>query len=157
MLAVFKTGGKQYSVKAGQILKVEKLEGEKGDSISFKDVLAVSEETQNTIGSPLVEGAVVEAKILDQIRDKKIIVFKKRKRQNYRSTQGHRQYLTVLKIETISMGGKKSQSEKKETKTNTPVKKAAAKKKAAPKKTASKETAVKKVAKKKTTTPKEDK
>ena len=157
MLAVFKTGGKQYSVKAGQILKVEKLDGKKGDSISFKDVLAVSESSQNTIGSPLVEGAVVEAKILDQIRDKKIIVFKKRKRQNYRSTQGHRQYLTVLKIETISMGGKKSQSEKKETKTNTPVKKAAAKKKAAPKKTASKETAVKKVAKKKTTTPKEDK
>ena len=157
MLAVFKTGGKQYSVKAGQILKVEKLDGEKGDSISFKDVLAVSEETQNTIGSPLVEGAVVEAKILDQIRDKKIIVFKKRKRQNYRSTQGHRQYLTVLKIETISMGGKKSQSEKKETKTSTPEKKVAVKKKAAPKKAASKETAVKKTAKKKTTTPKEDK
>ncbi|MBL6675383.1 50S ribosomal protein L21 [Alphaproteobacteria bacterium] len=157
MLAVFKTGGKQYSVKAGQILKVEKLEGKKGDSISFKDVLAVSENTQNTIGSPLVEGAVVEAKILDQIRDKKIIVFKKRKRQNYRSTQGHRQYLTVLKIETISMGGKKSQSEKKETKTSTPEKKVAVKKKAAPKKAASKETAVKKTAKKKTTTPKEDK
>ena len=156
MLAVFKTGGKQYSVKAGQILKVEKLEGEKGDSISFKDVLAISESTQNTIGSPLVEGAVVEAKILDQIRDKKIIVFKKRKRQNYRSTQGHRQYLTVLKIETISMGGKKSQSEKKEAKTKTPVKKAATKK-AAPKKTAPKETAVKKTAKKKTTAPKEDK
>ena len=151
MLAVFKTGGKQYSVKAGQILKVEKLEGEKGDSISFKDVLAISESTQNTIGSPLVEGAVVEAKILDQIRDKKIIVFKKRKRQNYRSTQGHRQYLTVLKIETISMGGKKSQSEKKEAKTKTPVKKAA------PKKAAPKETAIKKTAKKKTTTPKEDK
>ena len=157
MLAVFKTGGKQYSVKAGQILKVEKLEGKKGDSISFKDVLAVSENAQNTIGSPLVEGAVVEAKILDQIRDKKIIVFKKRKRQNYRSTQGHRQYLTVLKIETISMGGKKSQSEKKETKTSTPEKKVAVKKKAAPKKEASKETAVKKTAKKKTTTPKEDK
>jgi len=157
MLAVFKTGGKQYSVKAGQILKVEKLEGKKGDSISFKDVLAVSENTQNTIGSPLVEGAVVEAKILDQIRDKKIIVFKKRKRQNYRSTQGHRQYLTVLKIETISMGGKKSQSEKKETKTSTPEKKVAVKKKAAPIKAASKETAVKKTAKKKTTTPKEDK
>ena len=157
MLAVFKTGGKQYSVKAGQILKVEKLEGKKGDSISFKDVLAVSENTQNTIGSPLVEGAIVEAKILDQIRDKKIIVFKKRKRQNYRSTQGHRQYLTVLKIETISMGGKKSQSKKKETKTSTPEKKVAVKKKAAPKKEASKETAIKKTAKKKTTTPKEDK
>ena len=156
MLAVFKTGGKQYSVKAGQILKVEKLEGEKGDSISFKDILAISESTQNTIGSPLVEGAVVEAKILDQIRDKKIIVFKKRKRQNYRSTQGHRQYLTVLKIETISMGGKKSESEKKEAQTNTPEKKAAPKK-AAPKKAAPKETAVKKTAKKKTSTPKEDK
>ena len=151
MLAVFKTGGKQYSVQEGQILKDEKLEGEKGDSISFKDVLAISESTQNTIGSPLVEGAVVEAKILDQIRDKKIIVFKKRKRQNYRSTQGHRQYLTVLKIETISMGGKKSESEKKEAKTNTPEKKVA------PKKAAPKETAVKKTAKKKTTTPKEDK
>ena len=157
MLAIFKTGGKQYSVKAGQILKVEKLEGKKGDSISFKDVLAVSEKTQNTIGSPLVEGAVVEAKILDQIRDKKIIVFKKRKRQNYRSTQGHRQYLTVLKIETISMGGKKSQSEKKETKNSSPVKKAATKKKAAPKKAVSKDTSIKKTVKKKTNTPKKDK
>ena len=157
MLAVFKTGGKQYSVKAGQILKVEKLEGKKGDSISFKDVLAVLENTQNTIGSPLVEGAVVEAKILDQVRDKKIIVFKKRKRQNYRSTQGHRQYLTVLKIETISMGGKKSQSEKKETKNSSPVKKAATKKKAAPKKAVSKDTSIKKTVKKKTTTPKKDK
>ena len=144
-------------MKAGQILKVEKLEGKKGDNISFKDVLAVSESSQNTIGSPLVEGAVVEAKILDQIRDKKIIVFKKRKRQNYRSTQGHRQYLTVLKIETISMGGKKSQSEKKETKPSTPVKKAAPKKKAATKKATTKKTAVKKTVKKKTTTPKEDK
>ena len=156
MLAIFKTGGKQYSVKAGQILKVEKLEGKKGDNISFKDILAVSENTVNTIGSPLVDGAVVEAKILDQIRDKKIIVFKKRKRQNYRSTQGHRQYLTVLKIESISMGGKKSESEKKVSKTNDPVKKAAPKK-AAPKKAATKKTNVKKTVKKKTTTPKEDK
>ena len=157
MLAVFKTGGKQYSVKTGQILKVEKLEGKKGDNVSFKDVLAVSENTQNTIGSPLVDGAVVEAKILDQIRDKKIIVFKKRKRQNYRSTQGHRQYLTVLKIESISLGGKKSATTKKETKTVKPTKKTAPKKKAAPKKAVTKKTTVKKTVKKKTTTPKEDK
>ena len=102
MLAIFKTGGKQYSVKAGQILKVEKLEGKKGDSVSFKDVLAIAGSSENKIGAPIVEGAVVEAKILDQIRDKKIIVFKKRRRKNYRSTQGHRQYLTVLKIESIS-------------------------------------------------------
>ena len=157
MLAVFKTGGKQYSVKAGQVLKVEKLEGKKGDSVSFKDVLAISEDTKNTIGAPIIDGAIVEAKILDQIRDKKIIVFKKRKRQNYRSTQGHRQYLTVLKIESISIGGKKSASIKKETVSKKPIEKAVAKKKAAPKKAASKETAVKKTVKKKTTTPKEDK
>ena len=139
MLAVFKTGGKQYSVKTGQILKVEKLEGKKGDNVSFKNVLAVSENKQNTIGEPLVEGAVVEAKILEQIRDKKIIVFKKRKRQNYRSTQGHRQYLTVLKIESISMGGKKSASEKKELKVSAPAKKAAPKKTIKKKTTTSKE------------------
>ena len=157
MLAVFKTGGKQYSVKAGQILKVEKLEGKKGDSVSFKDVLAVSENAQNTIGAPLVDGAVVEAKILDQIRDKKIIVFKKRKRQNYRSTQGHRQYLTVLKIESISLGGKKSATTKKEAETAEPTKKAAPKKKAATKKAVTKKATVKKTVKKKTTTPKEDK
>ena len=103
MLAVFKTGGKQYSVKAGQILKVEKLKGNKGDSISFNNVLAVSENSNHTIGNPLVKGASVQAKILDQIRDKKIIVFKKRQRQNYRHTQGHRQYLTVLQIESIAI------------------------------------------------------
>ena len=108
MLAVFKTGGKQYSVKTGQILKVEKLEGKKGDNVSFDNVLAVSENTNHTIGAPLVKGVTIQAQILDQIRDKKIIVFKKRKRQNYRHTQGHRQYLTVLKIESILTGNKKS-------------------------------------------------
>ncbi len=116
MLAVFKTGGKQYSVKTGQILEVEKLEGKKGDSISFKDVLTVTDDSENMIGAPLVKGAVVEAKILNQIRDKKIIVFKKRRRQNYRSTRGHRQYLTVLKIESISIGSNKSITSKKEIK-----------------------------------------
>ena len=68
MLAIFKTGGKQYSVKAGQILKVEKLLGNKGDSISFSDVLAVTDNTTHTIGDPLIKGAIVQAKILDQIR-----------------------------------------------------------------------------------------
>jgi len=160
MLAVFKTGGKQYSVKAGQILKVEKLEGKKGDNVSFKDVLAISEKTQNKIGSPLVEGAVVEAKILDQIRDKKIIVFKKRKRQNYRSTQGHRQYLTVLQIETISLDGKISTNKKKivekkskDKKTNNEKKEIikSPSKKTAQKKTISKKKIIKKAVKKTTT------
>lgn len=159
MLAVFKTGGKQYFVKAGQILRVEKLEGNKGDNVSFNDVLAVSDASNHTIGSPLVKGASVQAKILEQIRDKKIIVFKKRQRQNYRHTQGHRQYLTVLQIESIVIGSKKSSaSVKKVTETKDSIKKGtkketpSAKKKAVPNKTS----AVKKtVIKKKTATKKQ--
>ena len=146
MLAVFKTGGKQYSVKAGQILKVEKLQGNTGDNILFNDVLAVSDASDHTIGNPLVKGATVKAKILQQIRDKKIIVFKKRQRQNYRHTQGHRQYLTVLHIESIALGDKKSSAPKKEVVKKTeekkevkldaalPIKKTAVKKKTATKK-----------------------
>tara|TARA_B100000029_G_scaffold445516_1_gene466046 strand:- start:5646 stop:6125 length:480 start_codon:yes stop_codon:yes gene_type:complete len=159
MLAVIKTGGKQYSVTTGQVLKVEKLEGKKGDNISFKDVLMISQDKQNTIGLPLLEGAVVEAKILDQIRNKKIIVFKKRKRQNYRSTQGHRQYLTVLKIESISIGGKKSIEKKQaiKKKDDSPKAKKVAKKVSSTKKIVKKTTTQKKVAKKTISKKKESK
>jgi large subunit ribosomal protein L21 len=158
MLAVFKTGGKQYSVKTGQILKVEKLEGIKGDSISFNNVLAVSEQSNHTIGSPLVEGASIEAKILDQIRDKKIIVFKKRQRQNYRHTQGHRQYLTVLQIESIEFGNKKSTATpKKVSKKILENKESNIKESALKKKTVTKKTIKKKVVSKKKTTKKIDK
>ena len=167
MLAVIKTGGKQYAVKAGQILKVEKLDGKKGDSISFGNVLAVTDSSNHTIGNPLIKGASVEAKILDQIRDKKIIVFKKRRRKNSRSTQGHRQYLTILQIESILSSGKKSIAFKKETK----VKKVDIKSKTlekeeskkiekkiekitAPKKKAVKKTTTKKMIKKKSTSKK---
>ena len=107
MIAIFKTGGKQYLVKPGQILKVEKIEGNKGDNLSFNNILAISDDSENIIGVPLVKGASIEAKILDQIRNKKINVFKKRRRKNYRLTQGHRQYLTVLKIESILKSGQK--------------------------------------------------
>ena len=134
MIAVIKTGGKQYAVKAGQILKVEKIEGMKGDSVSFDNVLALTDSSSHTIGNPLIKDAFVEAKILDQIRDKKIIVFKKRKRKNYRLTHGHRRYLTVLQIESIMQSGKKSIASKKEPKPKkenpvTAVKKIATKKK----------------------------
>ena len=145
MLAIFKTGGKQYAVKAGQILKVEKLEGNEGDSFSFKDILAVSDSSNHSIGNPLVKGATIEAKILEQIRDKKIIVFKKRQRQNYRHTQGHRQYLTVLKIESITIGDKKSLAPKKIAGTKVVEKKAdKADLNTATKKTATAKTAIKK-------------
>ena len=162
MLAVIKTGGKQYAVKAGQILKVEKLDGKKGDSVSFDNVLAVTDSSNHTIGNPLIKGASVEAKILDQIRDKKIIVFKKRRRKNSQSTQGHRQYLTVLKIESIMPNGKKSIAFKKETKvkkvgiqSKTLEKEGSKKikkkieKKASPEKKAVKKTIAKKIIKKK--------
>ena len=162
MLAVIKTGGKQYAVKAGQILKVEKLDGKKGDSVSFDNVLAVTDSSNHTIGNPLIKGASVEAKIFYQIRDKKIIVFKKRRRKNSKSTQGHRQYLTVLQIESIMSSGKKSIALKKEikvkkvdTKSKTLEKEESKKiekkieKKTAPKKKAAKKTTTKKIIKKK--------
>ena len=157
MLAVIKTGGKQYAVKAGQILKVEKLDGKKGDSISFDSVLAVTDSFNHTIGDPLIKGASVEAKILEQIRDKKIIVFKKRRRKNSQSTQGHRQHLTVLQIESIMPSGKSSTNLKKETKVKKVDDKSAASKKKVVKKTTTKKiikTAPKKKAAKKTTTKK---
>tara|TARA_B100001123_G_C15155073_1_gene965125 strand:- start:711 stop:1166 length:456 start_codon:yes stop_codon:yes gene_type:complete len=147
MIAVIKTGGKQYAVKAGQILKVEKLAGKKGDSISLNDVLLLAGSSTNTIGNPIIKGASVEAKILEQIRDKKIIVFKKRRRQNYRSTQGHRQNLTVLKIEKIKFGEKKSSSTIKKDS----VKEKVQLKKSTKEKFSTKKTKIKKVAKKKTT------
>ena len=162
MIAVFKTGGKQYCVQPGQILKVEKIGGKKGDSLSFKDVLILSDGLDNIVGNPLIKGASIEAKILDQIRDKKIIVFKKRRRKNSKSTQGHRQYLTVLQIESIMFNGKKSMAIKKEikvkkddTKSKTLEKKESKKiekkieKKAAPKKKVAKKTTTKKIIKKK--------
>ena len=106
MIAVFKTGGKQYCVKPGQILKVEKIEGKKGDNLSFNNILALKDGINNNFGNPSIKGASIGAKILDQIKGKKIIVFKKRRRKNYRSTHGHRQHLTVLRIENISNGSK---------------------------------------------------
>ena len=116
MLAIFKTGGKQYSVKSGQKLKIEKVSGKKGDNLSFDKILAIVDDKENIIGTPLIKGALIKATILNQIRDKKIIVFKKRKRQNYRSTKGHRQYLTLLKIDSIEKDNKTGSKQISQTK-----------------------------------------
>lgn len=101
MYAVIKTGGKQYKVSEGEFLKVEKLDGEVGDSIEFAEVLMVGGE-KTVIGAPHVSGATVMAKIAVQGRDKKILVFKSKRRKGTRKLRGHRQYKTVLKIEKIS-------------------------------------------------------
>jgi len=101
MYAVIRTGGKQYKVEEGDILHVEKLEAEKGDSVTFDEVLLIGGEDY-TIGTPTVNGAKVSASVVRQFRDKKIIVFKIKRRKRYRKTQGHRQYLTEVRITGIT-------------------------------------------------------
>jgi large subunit ribosomal protein L21 len=101
MYAVIRTGGKQYKVEEGDILRVEKLEAQKGDTVFFDDVLLIGGEGCD-LGRPKVTGARVSASVLRQMRDKKIIVFKMKRRKRYRRTQGHRQYLTEVRITGIS-------------------------------------------------------
>ena len=93
--AIFQTGGKQYRVQAGDTIKVEKLNAE--GTVEFDQVLMVGDK----VGTPLVAGAKVVATVVEQKRGDKILVFKKKRRQNYRRTAGHRQYITVLKITEI--------------------------------------------------------
>ncbi len=93
--AIFQTGGKQYRVQAGDIVKVEKLNAD--GKVEFDQVLMVGDK----VGTPFVDGAKVVAEVLEQKRTDKVLVFKKKRRQNYRRTRGHRQYITVLKITEI--------------------------------------------------------
>ncbi len=102
MYAVIKTGGKQYRVSEGQLLRVEKLAGSAGDKITFSEVLLLSGGDAPKIGRPLVQGAAVAAEITAQDRGKKLVVFKFRRRKNYRRKNGHRQPYTELKITGIS-------------------------------------------------------
>ena len=113
MYAVIKTGGKQYKVAKDDIIIVEKLAGEPGASIDLDVVLMLDDGEKQTLGKPLVEGAVVAAEVLEQKRDKKILVFKKKRRKNYRRTNGHRQDITVLKVTDILADGKKKAAKKK--------------------------------------------
>ena len=99
--AVVETGGKQYRVNAGDTLQVEKLEGTSGDKLELTDVLAVSDGNELKIGTPAVEGASVTATIVDHIRGPKVINFKKKRRKGYSRKVGHRQELTVLKVDNI--------------------------------------------------------
>ena len=107
MFAVIKTGGKQYKVAPNDVLRIEKIAGEPGDTVELGAVLMVGGADGLTIGAPLVEGAMVAAEVLEQKRDDKIIVFKKKRRKGYRRTKGHRQLLTALRITEILTGGKK--------------------------------------------------
>jgi len=105
MFAVIRTGGKQYRVAPNDVLKVEKLPGEAGGTITFTDVLAVGSVAGTTLGAPLVAGATVTATVIAQDRLDKVIIFKKRRRQNSRRKNGHRQHVTVLRIAGIAADG----------------------------------------------------
>ena len=105
--AIIETGGKQYKVSASNILKVEKLDIKKGNKVEFKKVLLVNDDKTVEIGDPTVSGAVVEGMLLDNIKDRKVIVFKKRRRQNSRKRYGHMQPLSKVQITKImSKNGK---------------------------------------------------
>ena len=101
MFAVIKTGGKQYKVVQDELIDVEKLDTEVGMTIKIAEVLMVGEGADVKVGDPVVKGAEVTAEVVDQRRDRKVLVFKKKRRQNYRRKAGHRQHKTVLKITGI--------------------------------------------------------
>jgi len=105
MFAVIRTGGKQYRVSPNAVLKVEKLEAEPGGTVTFTDVLAVGGEGDLIIGSPTVADASVTATVIAQDRLDKVIIFKKRRRQNSRRRNGHRQHVTVLRVAGINANG----------------------------------------------------
>mgnify|MGYP001025962368 CR=1 FL=1 len=102
MYAVISTGGKQYQVAEGERVRVEKLSGGVGDTVEINDVLLVVNDEDVKIGQPTVEGAKVTAKIVEQGKAKKVLVFKKKRRKGYRRKQGHRQPFTALEIQGIS-------------------------------------------------------
>ena len=104
MFAVIRTGGKQYRVAPDDVIQVEKLAGEPGSSVTLGDVLMVGEGADARAGAPLLAGAAVTAEVVEQRLGDKVIIFKKKRRHNYRRKRGHRQHLTVLRITGILAG-----------------------------------------------------
>ena len=116
--AIFKTGGKQYKVRASEILKIEKIGNPEGKKIEFNEILAYGNKENIELGSPIIKGAKVEAELLKNSKEKTVLIFKKRRRKNSRKKYGHRQPFTLIKINKIfSKDGKiLAESEKKEVK-----------------------------------------
>ena len=103
MYAVIESGGKQHKVRPGELLRVEKIDGEPGDVISIDSVLLVKGDDSIQVGNPLVDGARITCEIMEQGKGRKIVVFKKKRRKGYRRKQGHRQLFTCLKIKEITI------------------------------------------------------
>jgi len=169
MYALVRTGGKQYRVSKDDTILVERISADEGAQVILDDVVMLGDGDKVTIGTPRVEGAAVSATVMRQTRGPKIIIFRRKRRKNHRRTQGHRQDLTLLKINAIAEDGKslapkaapkKTAAPKAETKTEAKTeakaapktaaaKKTAAKAEAAPKKAPAKKAAAKKTAAKK--------
>jgi large subunit ribosomal protein L21 len=156
MYAVVNSGGKQYKVQKGEVLKVEKISGDVGSPVTFVRVLMFSDGENISIGQPLLDSVSVEGHIVEQGKAKKIIVFKYKRRKRFRRKNGHRQAFTAVQIDSIMAKGTKAakaaepKAEAKAAVKESETKKAAPKK-AAPKKAVAKETAAKKAAPKKAT------
>ncbi len=162
MYAIVKTGGKQYRVQKGDIIKVEKITPEKANqkTYKFKEILLLNDGKKVHVGAPFVKDAQVEAKILADGRDSKVIVYKYKSKKDYRRKQGHRQPFTQLEITKVDLkaaGEEKAAAKEDVTEKKAPVKKEAVKKEAAPKKEAvKKEAAPKKETAKKEAAPKKE-
>ncbi len=117
MFAVIKTGGKQYRVTPDDVIRIERISGEAGDKVSFNDVLMLADDGKTAVGTPLVDGARVTGTLMEQTRGEKIIVFKKKRRKNYRRRNGHRQDLSVVRITDISGPRAKKKAAPKKSKT----------------------------------------
>ena len=156
MYALVKTGGKQYRVSKDDTILVERIAAEEGAEVILNDIVMIGDGDKVTIGTPTVDGAAVSATVVRQTRGPKIIIFRRKRRKNHRRTQGHRQDLTLLKINDIAEDAKKlapakSAAKKAAPKADAATKPAAKKataKKAAPKAAAAKKPAAKKAAKK---------
>jgi len=103
MYAVVKTGGKEYRISQGDLIRVEKMEGKVGDQVTMKDILMVSHEGQVQVGNPLLANAVITGEIVQQVKGKKVLIYKMKRRKNYRRTKGHRQTYTYVRVNDISL------------------------------------------------------
>ena len=104
MYAVVKTGGKEYRISPGDLIRVEKVEGRVGDRVTMEDILMVSHEGQVQVGNPLLANAVITGEIVQQVKGKKVLTYKMKRRKNYRRTKGHRQTYTYIRVNDISLG-----------------------------------------------------
>lgn len=155
MYAVVQTGGKQYRITAGSVIEVEKLAGTAGENLALNDVLALSGGGKVLLGSPLLAGASVEAQIIKQGKGDKVIIFKKKRRHNYRRKNGHRQFVTTLHITKILFNGAEvAKAEPRALKAETGATAPAAAKKVAKPAAEKKPVAAKKPAAKKAASPK---